>query len=195
MEQGHPGAPGYPVRIDTERLVLREWEESDLPAILAYAADPEVVRYVTWGPNTAEQSRAFLQERMAAARVEPRLVYELAITLQATGELIGACGIRVFSAERRIADMGYVVRRDCWGSGYATECARALVRFGFERLGLHRIFATCDARNTGSAQVLQKAGMRLEGIRRKDVWQHGEWRDTMMFAILVEEYRPPQQPA
>ena len=80
----------YPVLLEGDRLLLREFQPSDLVDVHVYAGDPFVTRYMTWAPNTLEETRAFLEQVMRLAREEPRMTYELAVTLRDTGELIGA---------------------------------------------------------------------------------------------------------
>jgi [ribosomal protein S5]-alanine N-acetyltransferase len=174
----------FPVRLELERLVLREWQETDWLAAHEYARDPEVVKYETWGPNSVEQTRDFVRRSIEASRSEPRTVFELAVTERANGALIGGCGIRVRDSIHREGDLGYTLGAGWWGRGLGTETARALVRFGFDRLGLHRIWATCHVENRASARVLEKAGMRLEGTLRKHRLQRGEWRDSFLYAVL-----------
>ena len=179
----------YPVLLEGDRLLLREFQPSDLVDVHVYAGDPFVTRYMTWAPNTLEETRAFLEQVMRLAREEPRMTYELAVTLRDTGELIGGAGLRVHSVEHRNGDIGYILRRDCWGRGYATEAARLLLHFGFDRLGLHRIWARCDPENTASIRVLQKIGMQWEGRIRHQHLVRGRWRDSELYAILEDEWR------
>ena len=73
--------------------------------------------------------------------------------------------------------------------GYASEAAKEIIRFGFEDLNLHRIFATCDPNNIGSAKVLEKIGMKREGRLRQHKWRKGEWRDSFLYSILEQEYK------
>ena len=171
----------------TPRLVLRPLEASDWHAVHEYASDPEVVRYMPWGPNTEEQTHEFMQRAIVSAAERPRIKYDFAITLRDGGRLIGACGIYLRD-ERRQAYIGYVLHRAFWGKGYATELASALLAFGFGELKLHRIIATCDLLNTASAHVLEKIGMRREGVMRQDVWEKGQWRDSLAYAFLAEEW-------
>jgi [ribosomal protein S5]-alanine N-acetyltransferase len=178
-----------PITLQTERLLLREWDEGDLCAVHEYASDPDVVRYMPWGPNSEDETRAFLRRCVADAQLTPRMKFEFAITERSSGALIGGCGIRLNPAEQRTGDFGYIFRRDRWGLGLATEAARELVRFGFEDLRMHRIWATCDVNNTASAHVLRKVGLQLEGTMRENAFQRGRWRSTMLFAVLEEEYR------
>ena len=175
--------------IKTPRLVLRDFRENDWSAVHEYAADLDVVRYMPWGPNTAEQTTAFIERAIAASAADPRTSFEFAITLADTGRLIGGCGIRVASRPHRSADMGYCLRKDAWGLGYATEAAAAILGFGFDVLNSHRVFATCDTENHGSARVLEKLGMRREAHFREDTRIHGRWRDSYLYAVLEQEWR------
>ncbi|HYD42504.1 MAG TPA: GNAT family N-acetyltransferase [Anaeromyxobacter sp.] len=172
------------VRLATPRLVLRELALEDAAAVQEWAADPEVARYMPWGPNTPEQTEAFLRDTVPTRWETPRRTFELGIALRASGRLVGACGIRIRSPEDRVADMGYALRRDAWGQGLATEAARALVEFGFRTLGMHRIWATCHVDNARSARVLEKAGMRREGRLRENVLKNGVWRDSWLYAVV-----------
>jgi len=172
------------VYLETRRLVLRELKPTDLAAVHAWAADPEVVRYEPWGPNTPEQTAEYLKRSAAARAEEPRSVFELGFVLKEAGSLIGAGGLRIRSAEHLEADIGYTLRRDAWGRGYATEAAGALVELGL-RLGMHRIWATCHVDNVRSARVLEKLGMRREGRLRENVHQREGWRDSYLYAVLA----------
>jgi RimJ/RimL family protein N-acetyltransferase len=179
-----------PVELAGERVVLREYREDDWRAIQRYASDPEVCRFMKWGPNTEEETRDHVNGSVQSAGERPRRKFNLAVTLRNTGDLIGGCGLVVGNPGEREGWIGYVFAREHWGRGYATEAAQRLVRFGFEELGLHRIFATCDPENRASARVLEKAGMQLEGRLRSHAFIKGRWRDSLLFAILEEDVRP-----
>ncbi len=147
--------------IETERLLLREFRASDETGIHAYASDPEVVRLMIWGPNTPEQTRAFLQTMLKTQEQWPRPFVELAIELKAESRMIGSIGLRVKDEPNRAADMGYVLARDQWGRGYVTEAARAILDAAFRQLKLHRVWATCDPRNHASYRA------RLDLVQRE----------------------------
>lgn len=174
----------------TGRLILREFVEADVAAVHCYASDPEVVRYMSWGPNTEQDTREVVRRWLEQRAEKARRNFTLAIVLKDNGQLIGACSIRVSDPERRSGHIGYCLNRGFWGRGYGTEAARALVEFGFEQLGLHRIFAKCDTQNLASARVLEKAGMRREGHLRQDRLLRGEWRDSYLYAVLEQEWPP-----
>jgi ribosomal-protein-alanine N-acetyltransferase len=106
--------------------------------------------------------------------------------------LLGSCGLDVISEHE--ASLGYGVAPAYWGRGYVTEAARALVAAGFRELRLHRVTATCQPENTGSARVLEKLGMTREGHLRRHVWQRDRWRDSYLYAVLEDEW-PAGSPA
>jgi [ribosomal protein S5]-alanine N-acetyltransferase len=174
--------------IDTERLVMREFRASDESDIHAYASDPEVVRLMIWGPNTPEQTRAFLQTVLKAQEQWPRASVSLAMELRSERRMIGAIELRTRDDANRTADIGYGLTRSYWGRGYMTEAVRAILDAAFRQLGFHRVWATCDPRNHASYRVMEKVGMRREAHFRKDAMKKGEWRDSYLYAILAEEW-------
>jgi RimJ/RimL family protein N-acetyltransferase len=176
------------VILTTERLLLREFVEDDWRAVLAYQSDPRYLQFYAWDFRTANDVRAFVRRFIIQQQEQPRAKYQLAITLPPTNQLIGNCGIRLRAADDLEAEIGYELAPEYWGHGYATEAARALVSFGFEKLKLHRIGAWCIAENTASARVLEKLGMRCEGRLREHEWLKGRWWDTLMYAILDSEW-------
>jgi ribosomal-protein-alanine N-acetyltransferase len=177
------------VALETPRLALRELRDSDFERIHAYASDHEVVRYLDWGPSSVADTTQFLALARDARTTTPRTAYHLAIALRTDDRAIGSCRIEIRDAAGQTGDLGYVLDKAHWGRGYATEAGRALLVFGFERLGLHRIWARCDARNAASARVLEKLGMEREGRLRHDVRRKGEWHDSYLYAILEPDWR------
>ncbi len=175
----------------TDRLILRDFVYEDWPAVLAYQRDPRYLRYYEWTDRTPDDVQRFVQMFLEQQQAQPRLKYQLAMTLKSTGQLIGDVGIRRESAEAREADIGYELAPDYWGHGYATEAASAIVQFGFANLGVHRVWAWCIAENAASARVLEKLGMRQEGRLREKEYFKGRWWDTLVYAILKEEWYGP----
>lgn len=188
------------MKITTPRLVLREFVFEDWPAVLAYQSDPRYLHYYPWLDREPEQVQAFVQAFLDQQREQPRRKFQLAITLRLPDSppcapqdtlnhtpvqpLIGNCGIRMEAAGAREADIGYELAPACWGQGYATEAARAMVDFGFRVLGVQRIWAWCNAENRASSRVLEKLGLRL--ARRIVEYQYfkDRWWDTLEFEIL-----------
>lgn len=170
-----------------ERLTLREFHDGDEHALHAFASDPDVTRFTTWGPNTPADTRAFLDEVRDQARSKERNRFALAAVDSTTGHLLGSAELFVESREHRRGELGWVFDPAYWGRGYATEATRILLRFGFDDLGLHRIAATCHPDNVASARVLEKAGMTFEGRMRGHMRVRDGWRDSLLFAMVRHE--------
>ncbi|GAB6898084.1 GNAT family N-acetyltransferase [Kineosporia succinea] len=174
----------------TARLILRNVTPDDAAGVHAYAGDPEVCRFMVWGPNTPAESQRFVEEQLAVLADPARTSFNQLVTLAETGEVIGGIELRLLSEQHRRAEFGYVYRRDVWGQGYATEAARALVTWAFEHFGLNRIEATCDPENKASEAVLRKVGLQCEGLSRRHMKLRDGWRDSLQFAILSDDERP-----
>ncbi|MBX9724372.1 MAG: GNAT family N-acetyltransferase, partial [Candidatus Obscuribacterales bacterium] len=135
-----------------------------------------------------DETVAFLEGTLACQREKPRRIYEFAITLKDTSKLIGACGIRIQDLDHDQAEIGYCYNKNYWGQGFASEAAKAVLNFGFRKLGLHRVIATCDTKNLASSALLRGCGMRQEGHFVQERKVRGQWRDTYLYAILREEF-------
>jgi RimJ/RimL family protein N-acetyltransferase len=181
--------PQIPLPIRTERLILREFDPGDFAAVHAYGSDPQVTRYMRWGPNTEADTHEALARAVANQDERPRTEYNLAIVDPHRALVIGSVGLHPFDPANRTMETGYCLRPDAWGHGFASEASRALVGAAFAALHLHRVIATCDARNLASAHVLEKLGMRREGHFRRDLEIRGAWRDSFFYAVLADEWR------
>ena len=135
----------------------------------------------------------FLGRFLAHQTQRPRIKYQLAITLKSNNLLIGNCGVRMDKADHVEASVGYELDPKYWNNGYATEAAHAIMDFGFSRFGVHRIWAECVADNVGSARVLEKLGMKLDGRLREHQYYKGRWWDTLIYSILADEWKAHKQ--
>jgi [ribosomal protein S5]-alanine N-acetyltransferase len=169
--------------IHTQRLVLREHCDQDLPALLTLFSD-SVFKQYEGQPFTEEQARNRLERDIASSLEEPRLQYRLAITLPPSEEMIGVVSVRVTFAEVHEWEMGWGVHPRLWGQGIATEAARAVLRFAFETLDANRVVAFCHAGNRASWRVMEKLGMRREAHLRETRWLNGQKFDEYLYAIL-----------
>ena len=177
------------MQLTTPRLTLREFRAADWQAVWRYQNHPDYLRYYPWTERAPEDVQEFVGMFVRWQAEQPRRKYQLAIDLTASGALIGNCGLRLEAADAHEGDIGYELAPEHWGNGYATEAARAMVRFGFEDLGLHRVWSWCIADNTASANVLRKVGLREEGRQREKEFFKGRWWDTLLFAMLEEDWR------
>lgn len=180
--------------IETNRLLLRDLVIEDFNQVHEYAAMPEVVRYMEWGPNTKDDTRHFLQESIDLNSKSPRLDFELGVVLKSENRIIGGGGIHVSNRPNNEGWIGYCFNQAYWQKGYATEMAMALVKFGFEQLNLNRIFATTAPGNIGSQNVLAKTGMKHEGTMREHKLVRGAYRDTELFAVVKRDFQSSREP-
>ncbi len=183
-------APDYPIL--TERLLLRPIDaEDDLMAMHAYRSIPEVCRYVPFSPGTPEQlaERLTDPERVRSTIDDEGQVMSLVMIRRDTGELIGDLVLFWHSTTDRRAEVGYVLHPDHEGHGFATEGTRALLELCFDGAGAHRVAAQIDIRNTASARLLERVGMRHEATLVEDVWFKEEWSTTGVYAMLDREWR------
>lgn len=172
--------------LETERLLIREITEDDYAAIHRYASDPIVSKFMIWGPNTEEETRAHIERTIEMRKQQPRVSYEWAVELKDSRELIGGCGIHVVDPLQ--GEIGYCFNPLYWRKGYASESSKAMLKFGFKSLGLHRIYATCRPENISSANVMKSVGMQYEGHLRGHMWHKGQWHDSFQYSILEHEY-------
>ena len=178
-----------PVRLETERFVLRDAQLGDADAMIGYTTDPEVCRYMIWGPNTPDQTRDHLQHRVSALQSETaRRAFELLIVEKATGEVIGGAGLRVPDSDDLDGSLGYVLARSRWGQGIMPEACAKLLEVAFGWFGLHRVWASTDAENLASQRVLEKLGMRREAHFVQNQLVKGQYRDTRVYALTESEY-------
>ena len=174
--------------LETERLILRKMTLEDAEAIFAYASDPEVSRYTLWETHRSiEDSRAFLE--LEVSKRESGGEPDWGIVYKGDHRFVGTCGIISWEPHHARAEIGYALSREYWGRNLMPEAARAMIRFGFERMSLNRIEARCIAENTASARVMEKAGMTHEGTLRQRELIKGAYRDIEVYAILREELR------
>ena len=189
------------MQLETPRLILRDFRPDDWRRIAAYAEDPRFLRYYDPVRMEPVQVQERVERFIAWQHDQPRLNFQLAITLRDSVDLIGSCGIR----QRRLvnhgdfsalyeADLGYELHPKYWGHGYATEAARTLVRFGFEQLALHRVWAYCIVDNDASWRLMERLGMKREGLLRENHWMQGRWWDTLIYGVLAEEWRVLDHP-
>jgi len=175
--------------VQTARLTFRDLTVDDFDAVHAYASDPEVTRYTAFGPNTVEQTREFLQRHVEESAQADRTTYNFGLVHTQTKRLIGSCGLMRSSPNGPQFGFGYVLHKDWWGQGLASEATAALIRFGFEELRAHRLWAHVFVGNAASERVLRKLGFRYEGCALKAFFVRETWFDLQTFAMLDSEWQ------
>lgn len=187
----HAVRPVYPaVRLPlrTERLTLRLHREGDEDWLHRIYGRADVARFLLEGPWTAEEAAARLAERRTRTGLEGD-AGALALVVEHAGTPVGDVALWLTDRQRRIAEIGWVLDPERGGRGYAAEAVSAVLRLALADpraggLGLHRVAAQMDARNTASARLAERAGMTREAHLRSDWWSKGEWTDTVVFGAL-----------
>lgn len=177
--------------LTTERLRLRPHRTSDAEALLPIHSREDVARYLLKDPWTAEAAETEIVKRLPRTGLETEsralaLVIETAEGLDAIAgsRVIGEIGLWLEDGGDQKAEIGWTLDPAAGGHGFATEAAIAVLGVAFGHYGLHRVVAQMDARNTASAKLARRIGMRQEAHLRKDWWSKGEWTDTLIFGML-----------
>ena len=172
--------------IHTERLLLRKMAVSDCYDMYEYASSAAVTRYLTWSPHPdLDYTKEYLQ--YIGNHYKLGDFYDWAVILKEEKKMIGTCGFTRFHMRHNAAEIGYVINPAYRGRGIADEAVLAVMKFGFEKLGLNRIEAKYIMGNEASRRVMEKVGMTFEGVRRGERLIKGEYRDIGVCSILRSE--------
>ena len=177
---------GVPV-LETSRLRLRPYRMDDAEAMFALYSDPRVMRYWSF-PAWTERAQASTYLTMALAAMDSGEIFPWAIADRGSDRLIGALTLFSLHTAQRRAEIGYSLSPDYQGRGLATEALRQGLGFAFDELGLVRIEADIDPRNTSSWRLLERIGFVREGLLRKRWRVNGEICDTAFYGLLEEEF-------
>ncbi|MGN7479838.1 GNAT family N-acetyltransferase [Solibacillus silvestris] len=170
------------MHIKTKRLLIRKFELKDLQAVYEYTSDRNVMKYIPEGVFTEETAKEFISLNMNDK------AEKFAVVLKDNNILIGHIFFGKYFGEHTY-EIGWVFNPKYYNKGYASEAAKAMLEFGFEKMKLHRIIATCQPENIPSYRVMEKIGMRREGNFKKCIPNENEWWDEYYYAILEEEWR------
>jgi len=170
--------------LETPRLLLRlpVWEDS-ATIFQKYAQDPQITKYLIWRPHeTVQVTREFI--RCCMQCWQDGTAFPWVVVRQRDQELVGMLELRIDAFR---ADLGYVIARDYWGHGYATEITKSVIAWALRQEQIYRVWATCDIENIASARVLEKSGMQREGILRRYIIHSNisdEPRDSYCYAVV-----------
>jgi len=178
----------YQPILETSRLILKKISSEDAEDMFEYASDPEVTKYLSsWEYHkNIEDSLKFIN--LLLSRYEKGNPSDWGVYLKENGKLIGTCGFSFIDEKNMVGEVGYVLGRKYWNKGIMTEAVRKVIEFGFEKLNLNRIQARCKVENIASERVMQKVGMKFEGVLREAVFAKGRFWDMKMYSILKREY-------
>ena len=173
--------------LETPRLILRRIAMSDAKDIFAYSCDEEVARHVLWSAQKsigeAKDNCRFMMRKYK--NDEPS---SWGIIEKATGKLVGTIGFMDYSEDNASVEVGYSLARWLWNGGYMTEALSCVIDYAFENMDINRIEAQHELTNPSSGRVMEKCGMRKEGVLRQRLYNKGRYVDVALYAILKEDY-------
>ncbi|MFH1067565.1 MAG: GNAT family N-acetyltransferase [bacterium] len=177
--------------LHTSRLILRPFQLEDAPMVQKLAGDKDVASTTLTIPHPYEDGMAekWIKTRTIDYEKGERITF--AITHKSS--LIGAINLRNDEHIHQCAEIGYWIGKPYWKNGFCTEAALALLCYGFQELGLNRIYATHFVRNPASGRVMQKIGMKKEGVLRQSVQKWGVFEDQVLYGILKSEFESAQK--
>ena len=176
----------FPV-LETDRLILRKLKVSDYEDMYEYSKRDEVTKYLLWRSHPdlyyTKDYLSYVQSRYRAMEF-----FDWALILKDSGKMIGTCGYANLDFENNLAEIGYVINPDFQRRGYATEAVQRVIDYGFTELNLHRIEARYIVGNEVSRRVMEKCGMRFEGIHRSSLFVKGEYVSVGYCALTADDH-------
>ena len=172
-------------------MILRKLKEDDFEGVHNYISRPETGIYLHWESDSEEEARSYIRLAIDEAEKDPVFHYHYAAILKETNKIIGGCRVSCDGS------LCWVLPRDYWNQGFVAEMGKAMMQYGFVELKLHRLFATCDADNTGSHRLMEKLGMRQEGLFIEALPAHKlsdrKYSDQLRYAILKDEWEAQKE--
>ncbi|MFH1399698.1 MAG: GNAT family protein [Candidatus Woesearchaeota archaeon] len=176
------------MKITGERVNLRQLEASDAKSIFKYAKDKQISLYTTLPhPYITKDAKAFIE--LTKKHSEKKSDFELGIELKETKEIIGMMSLMDIDYKNKSAEVGYWIGTPYWRQGFTREALCLLLKFGFAKLKLKRIWARVMDSNIASSRLLESVGFSYEGRARKAVYKNKTWLDQLRYSILNEEFR------
>ncbi|MBF4566593.1 GNAT family N-acetyltransferase [Plantibacter sp. VKM Ac-2876] len=172
--------------LSTDRLVLRPHEPSDADWLLSVYSRPDVATYLLDDPWTEEVAQRKSAERLTRIGLDSP-ARALTLIVEHEGAPVGEVLLWYTDHERGVAEIGWVLDPEHGGKGFASEAVGAVLDLAFSTPGMHRVAAQMDGRNTTSARLAERVGMRREAHLRQDWWNKGEWTDTVVFGMLASD--------
>lgn len=168
---------------ETENFRYRQIRPSDAEVLFHYASDPEVSRYTTWDPHRdIDESREVIS--MFLNHFETGEGLEFVIEDKATRQMLGLIGAVNMDTQNQSLEIGYWLGKEHWGKGIMTLALRDMIDFCFDRLKVVRIQACHFDENPASGRVMEKCGMRYEGLLHKAAFAKGRFWDVRLYAII-----------
>lgn len=174
-------------RLETERLILRPYNVTDVPSVQDLADDKAIAETTLIPyPYTTEKVEGWINSHFEL--IKNGDAYPFAVVLKNENQLIGTMTIRIDKLHNK-GELAYWIGKSFWGKGFATEASKKILAFGFNKLNLNRIWAPVMKKNIASAKVMQKIGLFYEGTLKEDVLRWGSYEDVDVYGLLKKDYR------
>ncbi|TET24171.1 MAG: N-acetyltransferase [Candidatus Bathyarchaeum sp.] len=175
-------------QLETDRLILREMTLDDVEFYFRHFNNDKVVEGCCFpGPKTLEAAKEELERYCIKPFKENRGI-RWGLVRKGGSELIGTCSYYDWIKAARRAEIGYDLDPTYWGQGIITEALRAVLKYGFEKIGLNRIQAIIDSKNTSSLKLVHRLGFKKEGVFRERSYFNGQFRDDVCLSLLRKEW-------
>lgn len=173
----------------SERLTYSLYQASDLEDVHSLLSIPEIDRFNTLGVmESIGQTEAYMAAIIEGHQADSILNFVAVFRLKENGQFVGLAGMHLQRAVYQSSEVWYKLLPELWGKGYATELLTWQLDFAFNHLKLHRVAAGCAVGNIASFKIMEKVGMRREGVSKKVLPLEEGWVDTFEYALLEEEY-------
>lgn len=173
--------------LEDDDVKLRPFQMEDAPRVAELCGEWEVAATTANIPHPYDQAMAEEWIATHAEAFEEGTAVTFAVTRAADGELVGAVGMHI-NKPNRLAEIGYWIGKPYWNQGYATRAARTVIEYGFDHFKLNRIQARHMTVNPASGRVMEKAGMKFEGILRQSIYRWDSFEDSAIYSILRDEF-------
>ena len=176
-----------PPVLETERLILTKITEEHAEDMYEYSCDPDVTRYLTWSCHASVgQTQRYI--KLLQKKYADGTFNDWGVVLKETGKFIGTCGYTSFDFEEAQAEMGYVLAKPYWGKGYAAEAVKCAMKYAIDNFGIKGFHAKHMEGNDASGRVMQKCGMKFEGMFRHSMFIKGEFKNIVVYRCTSEEF-------
>lgn len=172
-----------------EKVVLRGLELYDAKELHKCVNDWEVRRYLgMFYPFSEIEEEEFVKSSWERRKKGTDFIF--GICEKENGQLIGTIGLHKVDWKNRNAELGIAIwKKEYWGRGYGTDAIKALLKYAFHELNLHRVYLRVYNFNKRAIRCYEKAGFKKEGVMREAFWRNGEWHDTILMSILQSEFK------
>jgi len=175
--------------LETASLILRSYKNSDAEAVFEVVNKRKIAETTMNIPHPYPREHVNVWIEYVQNSFRTGRAYEFAVFLKEEPlKYIGNCGFVHISEEHHNGELGYFIDPNYWGEGYASEACQRIVEFGFSKLQLERIYGRCMAKNRASKRVMEKSGLKLEGIFKSEVFKWGQFEDVNHLSIIRSEW-------